>query len=534
MALKTVPKITKKQITENGVQKLADRPNLSGQYGASGLSAAQLKLWFDKLATLLAERINEISDAISSDEATNYIRVCLDDYGVDNLGALITAFTDGDFAAKILQLFPSAGSAQKQALQAVINNVAKQLAELEEKKLAKVTEASTYKRAYIIMPDGTQATVLISETALGGAIPLYTSDGRINVAIPVADTNAVNKGYSDAQDKLLGATVDLSIDTSTYVMTLKLKNTAGAVLSTAKVDFPIESVVIGGSCSGGVLALRLKSGETINVDISKIVSGLIDTATFNQGVQTLNTRIDEKIDELVTALQDGAVTVGEASKATNDKNGNDIAETYAKTMSYEWIGGNWDFDSGEVRFLNGFGVDGYGAELRTDFLHLEYQGGRAYFNYDGTFTIEGDDGNTTGYGIYGPTTFTLPRHEGGTLATQEWVNENAGGGTKLYKHTIKVTVNIPQPEGEDLPYEFTFGAINNNPNPWYFRYSDDGVLLENNTFPVMPESTEFAPYIPLALIGEPVFIVAYSLFGEITYDWLSAKDNNIIDTVVEL
>ena len=177
MALKKITKITNKQIAEKGVQALADRPNLMAQYGTSGLSATQLKLWFDKLAMFLAERINEISDAISGDEATNYIRVCLDTHGVNNLGALITAFTDGNFAAKILQLFPSAGSNQKQALQAVVNNVAKQLADLEEKKLAKVTKTSTYKRAYIIMPDGTQATVLISETALGGAIPIYSENG---------------------------------------------------------------------------------------------------------------------------------------------------------------------------------------------------------------------------------------------------------------------------------------------------------------------------------------------------------------------
>ena len=307
MALKTVPKITKKQITENGVQKLADRPNLSGQYGASGLSAAQLKLWFDKLATLLAERINEIVDTISSEEAANYIRVCLDEYGVESFGDLVTAFTDGNFASKIIHLSPSAGSEQKQALQTIINNIAKTLADIEENKLNKVTDANAYKRAYIIMPDGTQATVLISETALGGAIPLYTSDGRINVAIPIADANAVNKGYSDAQDKLLGATVDLSIDTSTYIMTLQLKNTAGAVLSTAKVDFPIESVVVGGSYSGGVLTLRLKSGEVLNVDISSIVDGLIDTATFNRGVETLNARIDDTHRE-IQALADSVET----------------------------------------------------------------------------------------------------------------------------------------------------------------------------------------------------------------------------------
>ena len=132
MALKKITKITNKQIAEKGVQALADRPNLTAQYGASGLSAAQLKLWFDKLATFLAERINEIVDTISSDEAANYIRVCLDEYGVESFGDLVTAFTDGDFAAKVLQVFPSAGSTQKQALQTVINNIAQKISDIKE------------------------------------------------------------------------------------------------------------------------------------------------------------------------------------------------------------------------------------------------------------------------------------------------------------------------------------------------------------------------------------------------------------------
>ncbi len=127
MALKTVPKITKKQIAENGVQKLADRPNLTGQYGTSGLSATQLKLWFDKLATFLAERINEISGAISSDEAANYIRVCLDECGVGDLGDLVTAFTDGGFAAKILQVYSSATANDLGSLQNVLNKIAESI-----------------------------------------------------------------------------------------------------------------------------------------------------------------------------------------------------------------------------------------------------------------------------------------------------------------------------------------------------------------------------------------------------------------------
>ena len=110
MALKKIQKITDKQIAERGVQKLADRPNLSGQYGASGLSAAQLKLWFDKLATLLAERINEIVDTISSKDAANYIRVCFDEYGIDSLGDLMQSFCDGSFAEKILKVDSPVGS----------------------------------------------------------------------------------------------------------------------------------------------------------------------------------------------------------------------------------------------------------------------------------------------------------------------------------------------------------------------------------------------------------------------------------------
>ncbi len=298
MSLKKLEKITDKQIAEKGVQSLADRPNLTAQYGASGLSATQLKLWFDQLATFLAEKINEIQETISGDTAAQYIRVCLDEYGVDNLSALIEAFTDGSFADKILKVLPSAGSDVKKTLQALINDHAKALADLAESKLTKITATNTYKRAYIIMPDGTQAVVLLAEEPVGGAIPLYTDGGNINVAIPLNAAHAANKGYTDAQDKLLGANVELSIDTNTYVMTLKLKNTAGTVLSTANVDFPIESVVVGGEYSGGVLTLRLKSGEVLHIDISAIVDGLINTSTFNEGVATLNGRIDETNDSL--------------------------------------------------------------------------------------------------------------------------------------------------------------------------------------------------------------------------------------------
>lgn len=302
---KRLSKITNNQIAEKGVQALSNRPNSPAQYGVGGLSAANLKLWFDKLATFLAEKVNELQDTISGDEAADYIRILLDSYGVENLGDLVNSFANGSFANSILKLYPSAGAETRQSLQTVINGIAVQtaqlfagLASLESSKLSKTTSTATYKRAYIINEDGTQSLVFISSSPVGGAIPLYTNNGQINVAFPTGNAHASNKEYTDNRDKLLGSNIELSIDPTTYIMTVRLKNTVGTVLSTATVDLPLESMIIGGSYSNGVLTLRLRNEDghiddnVLNIDISSLIDGLVSTSTYNAGVATLNGRID--------------------------------------------------------------------------------------------------------------------------------------------------------------------------------------------------------------------------------------------------
>lgn len=71
-----------------------------------------------------------------------------------------------------------------------------------------------------------------------------------------------------------GTSISLSIDKD-YVMTLQLKNEAGTVVSTASIDFPIESMIINASYADGILTLVLQNGESIDVDISAIISGLV-------------------------------------------------------------------------------------------------------------------------------------------------------------------------------------------------------------------------------------------------------------------
>lgn len=129
--MKEFQNITKKQIEQNGVQALSDRPNSVGAYGSGGLSPLELKLAFDRLATLIAEKINEIHKGLAGDEAGQYIAVQLREQGIEDLAALVAAIESGRLA-EIMQLTPSAGAEEKKSLQDIILSLARSLAEAKE------------------------------------------------------------------------------------------------------------------------------------------------------------------------------------------------------------------------------------------------------------------------------------------------------------------------------------------------------------------------------------------------------------------
>lgn len=101
-------KITPEQIAQKGVRALANRPNEAAQYGVGGLSPEKLKQHFDQLAVLIAEKYNEIAEALSDDNSLIQ-KICVKLYegapwNADrstSLAMLGIYFKNGTFAEKI-------------------------------------------------------------------------------------------------------------------------------------------------------------------------------------------------------------------------------------------------------------------------------------------------------------------------------------------------------------------------------------------------------------------------------------------------
>ncbi len=97
--------------------------------------------------------------------------------------------------------------------------------------------------------------------------------------IETALADYYDKDTSDSMFALIDETgnkIDLSINNTTYVMTLTLKDKNNNVLSTGTVDLPLESVVVSGSYDSAnkKIVLTLQSGSTVEFSVADLVSGL--------------------------------------------------------------------------------------------------------------------------------------------------------------------------------------------------------------------------------------------------------------------
>lgn len=92
----------------------------------------------------------------------------------------------------------------------------------------------------------------------------------------IDDINNNLKNYSLITET--GNKLDLTIDSKTYIMTLKLKDKDDNVLSTGSVDLPIESMIINVTYNNDneKLTFTLQNGSVIDVPLDSLISGLVN------------------------------------------------------------------------------------------------------------------------------------------------------------------------------------------------------------------------------------------------------------------
>ena len=105
-----------------------------------------------------------------------------------------------------------------------------------------------------------------------------SSAKTINISVP---TTAADVSALPASTKY-GASFDLSINSTTYVVTATLKDQDGNTLGTAQtIDLPLESVVVSGSydSTNKKIILTLQGGSTVEFSVADLVSGLQEEIT---------------------------------------------------------------------------------------------------------------------------------------------------------------------------------------------------------------------------------------------------------------
>lgn len=120
------------------------------------------------------------------------------------------------------------------------------------------------------------------QTSLGKADTALQSFTESDPTVPSWAKQSAKPSYNAQEVGALpnttkyGSTIDLSMDSTTYVLTLSLKDQDGTVLNTKTVDLPIESVVVNGryDAANKKIVLTLQSGSTIDVHVGDLIAGL--------------------------------------------------------------------------------------------------------------------------------------------------------------------------------------------------------------------------------------------------------------------
>ena len=126
------------------------------------------------------------------------------------------------------------------------------------------------------------------------------------------------------------------MDTTTFVITAVLKDQDGTALATQTIDLPMETVVVGGSYdkTAKKIVLSLQNGETVDVPVADLVSGLQNEITSTNKLSA-DLIADGTTNKVVTATEKTTWSGKQdkisdlATIRTNASSGKEAADTIA-------------------------------------------------------------------------------------------------------------------------------------------------------------------------------------------------------------
>lgn len=133
---------------------------------------------------------------------------------------------------------------------------------------------------YVITQEDYQAIANVVEQDIADEIPKKISDLENDSGFI---DNTVNNLTNYTLKTNTGSLIDLEINSTTYVITLRLKDVDGNVISTDTVDLPLESVVVGGSYDSvnKKIVLTLENDNTVDILVGDLIAGLQTEITNN-------------------------------------------------------------------------------------------------------------------------------------------------------------------------------------------------------------------------------------------------------------
>ena len=160
-----------------------------------------------------------------------------------------------------------------------------------------------------------QAATSASGSASAAAASESNAESAADRAEAAAQENeaALGNYYTAIEiDSGVAKTAEVTMDNTTYVVTITLKAADGTVLSTSSVDLPLESVVVSGSYNNETqsIDLVLQNGSTVSIPVGDLVDGLASQ-------QALDNVINGTTPVAKATNADNATTADTADKVQN-------------------------------------------------------------------------------------------------------------------------------------------------------------------------------------------------------------------------